>query len=41
MTCVFLTSELDKMTYLTICEIEHLVKLDQKKTILVKMTNGF
>jgi len=29
------------MTYLIICQIEHLVKLDKKMTTLIKMANGF
>jgi hypothetical protein len=29
------------MTYLIICQIEHLVKLNKKMTTLVKITNGF
>jgi hypothetical protein len=36
----FLLVDLTKMTYLTICKIEHLVKLDKKITTLVKMTIG-
>jgi len=37
----FLLVNLIKVTYLIICQIEHLVKLDKKMTTLVKMTNGF
>ncbi len=37
----FLPIDLTKMIYLTICQIEHLVKLDKKMTTLVKMTNVF
>jgi hypothetical protein len=37
----FLLVNLIKLTYLIICQIEHLVKLDKKMTTLVKMTNGF
>jgi hypothetical protein len=37
----FLLVTLTKVTYLTMCQIEHLIKLDKKMTILVKMNNGF
>jgi hypothetical protein len=36
MTYVFLT----KVTYLIICQIEHLIKSNKEMTTLVKMTNG-
>ncbi len=39
--CDFLLMNLIKMTYLTIYEIEHSVKLNKKLTILVKMVNEF
>jgi hypothetical protein len=37
----FLLVNLTKVTYLIICQIEHLIKLDKKMTTLAKMTNGF
>ncbi len=37
----FLLINLTKVIYLTICQIEHLVKLNKKMTTLVKITNGF
>jgi hypothetical protein len=37
----FILVNLIKMTYLTIYQIEYLVKLNKKLTTLVKMVNGF
>jgi hypothetical protein len=37
----FLLVNLIKITYLTIYQIEHLVKLDKKMTTLSKMINDF
>jgi hypothetical protein len=36
--CSFLLSNLTKMTYSTMCQIEHLVKMYFKMKILIKMT---
>jgi hypothetical protein len=36
----FLLVNLIKMIYLTICQIDHLVKLDKKMITLVKIING-
>jgi hypothetical protein len=36
--CSFLLSNLTKMTYLTKCQIEHLVKMYLKMNIPIKMT---
>jgi hypothetical protein len=33
MTCVFFTINLTNVTYLNICQIEHLVKLDKRNHI--------
>jgi hypothetical protein len=41
MMCIFLLMNLTEMTYLSIYEIEYLVKLDKQMTTLVKMANGF
>jgi hypothetical protein len=38
--CIFKLMNLIRMTYLTIYQIEHLLKLNKKLTILVKMVNG-
>jgi hypothetical protein len=39
--CKFWLGNLIQMTYLTIYQIEHLVKLKKKITILIKMANEF
>jgi len=39
--CNFLLSNLTKMTYLTKCQIEHLVKMHFKMNISIKMTFDF
>jgi hypothetical protein len=39
--CKFWLGDLIQMTYLTIYQIEHLVKLNKKFTILIKMANEF
>jgi len=37
----FLMVNLIKMTYLIICQVEHLIRFNKKMTTLVKMTNNF
>jgi len=37
----YLLMNLTSMTYLTIYQIEYLVKLDKKMSTFVKMANGF
>ncbi len=37
----FLMVNLIKVTYLIICQVEHLIRFNKKMTTLVKMTNNF